>query len=425
MSRLGLESAFDISTPKEDICTRTLTTTPVDPSVSLRIHSSNASLTRTLAEQQITLYPHRDDNNIWLLLNSTVDPNVIFAETHSPPKPIVDRSVIVLSHVTTNKKLHSHDVRAMVTEVDYQNEVSAYGFDGFEGDANDHFMVEIDQLTTEGKTAQSRLQALRTNFRLRHVMTGCYLFSHKVKLPDWGFEQQEVTCNKNPSKENGLWYIETNTHGGRTFIISGPVAVTDARSAVSPDAPRVNYRKPGFFSKFAELQAVMWQTNAGLTDRHAYDSRPATWPFLKRGINLFVFFPRSSDRFLTLFAQLGQGSSPSLSHRKSLRVVDLDGCCAGLSRRTGTVDSSRTTRIQGLRQQSVLPFSSRRLTDVVGQLPWCTTTDYADSSLSAGSSIISHSSSCRDSSSSITISPLSTLPYVVLLVCITSLIQCS
>ena len=24
-------------------------------------------------------------------------------------------------------------------------------------------------------------------------MTGCYLFSHKVKLPEWGFEQQEVS----------------------------------------------------------------------------------------------------------------------------------------------------------------------------------------------------------------------------------------
>ena len=177
-------------------------------------------------EQQITLYPHRDENNNWLLLNSTNDPSVIFAETHSPPKPIVDRTVIVLNHITTNKKLHSHDVRAMVTEVDYQNEVSAYGFDGFEGDANDHFMVEIDQLTTEGKVAQTRLQALRTNFRLRHVMTGCYLFSHKVKLPDWGFEQQEVTCNKNPSKENGLWYIETNTHAARTSY-SLPSSIID------------------------------------------------------------------------------------------------------------------------------------------------------------------------------------------------------
>lgn len=175
------------------------------------------------AEQQITLYPHRDDNNVWLLLNSTINPDTPNPLTHTPPIPILDRSVIVLNHITTNKRLHSHDVRASVTEVDYQNEVTAYGFDGFEGDANDNFQVEIDQLTTDtstSKLAKTQLQTLRTRFRLRHVLTGCYLFSHKVKLPDWGFEQQEVTCNKNPSKENGLWYIETNTHQARQSRLS-------------------------------------------------------------------------------------------------------------------------------------------------------------------------------------------------------------
>lgn len=124
----------------------------------------------------------------------------------------------MLNHVSTNKKLHSHDIRAPITEVDYQNEVSAYGFDGFEGDANDHFQIEIDETTTDvksGKESRHRVQTLRTKFRLRHILTGCYLFSHKVKLPDWGFEQQEVTCNKNPSKENGLWFIETNAHAAR------------------------------------------------------------------------------------------------------------------------------------------------------------------------------------------------------------------
>lgn len=166
-------------------------------------------------EQQITLYPHRDDNNVWLLLNATANPDVSDPETHLPPTPVKNHAVIVLNHVSTNKKLHSHDIRAPVTEVDYQNEVSAYGFDGFDGDANDHFQIEIDQVETDtslSKDAKNRLQTLRTRFRLRHTLTGCYLFSHKVKLPDWGFEQQEVTCNKNPSKENGLWYIETNQH---------------------------------------------------------------------------------------------------------------------------------------------------------------------------------------------------------------------
>ncbi|GAA6059891.1 hypothetical protein JCM10212_005274 [Sporobolomyces blumeae] len=222
-------------------------------------------------QQQVTLYPHRDENNVWLLLNSTANPDVPDPEHHSPPTPVKDRAVIVLHHVSTSKKLHSHDIRAPVTEVDYQNEVSAYGFEGFDGDANDHFQIEIDQVESHGSNAKKSVQTLRTRFRLRHVLTGCYLFSHKVKLPDWGFEQQEVTCNKNPSKENAVWYIETNTH---------PMLPLDAK--------KVNYRRPGFLSKFLELQAVMWQTNQGLTDRHAYDSRPHSWPLLLRGINFWV-----------------------------------------------------------------------------------------------------------------------------------------
>lgn len=56
--------------------------------------------------------------------------------------------------------------------------------------------------------------------------------------------------------------------------------------AVPLDARKVNYRRPSFLAKFAELQTVMWQTNQGLTDRHAYDSRPSSWPLLLRGINL-------------------------------------------------------------------------------------------------------------------------------------------
>ena len=50
------------------------------------------------------------------------------------------------------------------------------------------------------------------------------------------------------------------------------------------DAQKVNYRLPGFLSKFWELQQVMWTTNAGLTDRHTFDSRPDSWPLLRRGI---------------------------------------------------------------------------------------------------------------------------------------------
>lgn len=127
---------------------------------------------------------------------------------------MLDKTFIRLHHAPSGKKLHSHDIRPPVSEVDFQNEVSAYGFPNFAGDANDNFQIEFvkDETDRGDRYAMKRLRTLRTKFRLRHVLTGCYLFSHKVKLPDWGFEQQEVTCNKNPTKANSIWYVETSTH---------------------------------------------------------------------------------------------------------------------------------------------------------------------------------------------------------------------
>ncbi|ORY27894.1 Dolichyl-phosphate-mannose-protein mannosyltransferase-domain-containing protein [Naematelia encephala] len=238
------------------------------------LHSHASAYPGGSQQQQITLYPHRDDNNIWRIINgSAPDGPVSYPWDELPLEYILTGTKIRLEHIPTEKKLHSHDIRPPVSDVDFQNEVSGYGFPGFGGDANDDFIVEIAPKTrgARDRQARHRLRTLRSEFRLRHALSGCYLFSHKVKLPEWGYEQQEVTCNKNPTWENSLWFIETNTHAQLPF-----------------DAEKVNYQRPSFFTKFYELQAVMWRTNAGLTDRHAYDSRPQHWPWLRRGINFWV-----------------------------------------------------------------------------------------------------------------------------------------
>lgn len=160
-------------------------------------------------EQQVTLYPHRDDNNIWLLLNATVEDHPQYDYQQHPLEYIKDHSRIKLRHIVTDKALHSHDVRPSVSDVDFQNEVSAYGMSGFAGDLNDDWIVEIVRGDSNDEESSRRVKTLRTHFKLRHLMAGCYLFSHTVKLPDWGFEQQEVTCNKQATKENSLWYVET------------------------------------------------------------------------------------------------------------------------------------------------------------------------------------------------------------------------
>lgn len=43
-----------------------------------------------------------------------------------------------------------------------------------------------------------------------------------------------------------------------------------------------------FFVKFAELQLLMLQHNAGLTASHPYASGPINWPFLLNGISFWT-----------------------------------------------------------------------------------------------------------------------------------------
>ncbi|KAL1301548.1 hypothetical protein AAFC00_005787 [Neodothiora populina] len=241
------------------------------------LHSHSHMYPTGSQQQQITLYPHKDENNLWLLENQTQPIDAAGAEIKGPlawdaldPSVITDGSVLKLYHITTDRRVHSHDHRPPVTEADWQNEVSAYGYEGFEGDANDLFKVEIVKHLSDGAAAKERVRTIETKFKLVHIMTGCVLFSHKVKLPDWGFEQQEVTCAKGGTLPNSIWYVESNAH-----------------PMLAEDAEKVNYRNPGFFGKFWELQRVMWTTNAGLVESHAWDSRPPSWPLLRRGINFW------------------------------------------------------------------------------------------------------------------------------------------
>ena len=158
------------------------------------------------------MYPHRDSNNDWRIVNATDNGDPYVDWSKLPITYITGGMRVKLRHTSTDKSLHSHDYRPPVSDVDFQNEVSAYGMAGFIGDANDDWIVEIYKGDKKDRESGARLRTLRTQFRLRHALTGCYLFSHKIKLPEWAYEQQEVTCNKQAVLANSLWYVETSTH---------------------------------------------------------------------------------------------------------------------------------------------------------------------------------------------------------------------
>ncbi|GJJ68654.1 dolichyl-phosphate-mannose-protein mannosyltransferase [Entomortierella parvispora] len=227
------------------------------------LHSHPSNYETGSKQQQITLYPHKDTNNEWILQkrDGTVPEGLEY---------IKHGDYVRLLHAQTFKRLHSHDKKPPMTEDENHFEVSGYGYKDFEGDANDEWRVEIVDRDGSDPEASTSLHTLRSKFKLVHINMNCDLFSHKVKLPKWGFEQQEVTCMRSAVVGKTIWMIESNHH-----------------DSYPADAPLVNYKKPGFFGKFIELNKVMWTTNAGLTDSHPYDSRPSSWPIMKRGISFW------------------------------------------------------------------------------------------------------------------------------------------
>ncbi|KAK6886166.1 Dolichyl-phosphate-mannose--protein mannosyltransferase 1 [Candida tropicalis] len=168
------------------------------------LHSHDHFYKTGSKQQQITLYPHLDSNNKWLIepYNGTV-----YNETFVP---LINGMKIRLKHINTGRRLHSHDEKPPVSERDWQKEASCYGYEGFSGDANDDWVVEIVGHRSQPGDAQAFVKSLNTVFRLRHAMTGHYLFSSEVKLPDWGFGQQEVTAASQGKRHLTHWYIETN-----------------------------------------------------------------------------------------------------------------------------------------------------------------------------------------------------------------------
>lgn len=265
-----MSSAFRSSLEGNKIPSNILADVGVGSHVSIRhvatqggyLHSHDHMFETGSKQQQITLYPHLDMNNVWeVALYNVSEPPTSFEQIH-------DGTKIRLKHITTQKRLHSHDHKCPVTSADWQKEVSCYGFDGFEGDPNDDFVVEIQKKYTKNPEAQENLRALQSVFRLRHAMTGCYLFSHEVKLPDWGFEQQEVTCASQGVVDKSLWYVETNES-----------------EFLGEDAERISYPVPTFWEKLIESHQRMWHINKGLNSPHAWESSPTSWPLLTRGIN--------------------------------------------------------------------------------------------------------------------------------------------
>ena len=179
----------------------------------------------------------------------------------------------MIEHLNTKMHLHSHKIKAPVTDNEDHNEVSAYGGPDFAGDTNDYFRIQF----WNHNTSEPNLKAHETEFQLIHVNTGCPLFSHLVKLPDWGFHQQEVTCPHHTRKSKSIWSVEWTTHPAfpRNIKIDG-----------IDDEKTINYKNASLLSKFFSLHKFYEKDDDSIKASHFSESTPDLWPLLERGTNV-------------------------------------------------------------------------------------------------------------------------------------------
>ncbi|KAI7907111.1 Dolichyl-phosphate-mannose-protein mannosyltransferase-domain-containing protein [Cokeromyces recurvatus] len=234
------------------------------------LHSHVQTYPEGSKQQQVTCYHHKDDNNNWIIRPPR---NYDSNEYESPENEefirfVKDGDIIRLQHELTGRNLHSHPVNAPVTSSEW--EVSCYGNETV-GDSQDNWKVEIvDDMIYKEK---DRVRSLTTRFRLRHERLGCLLTADGGTLPQWGFKQTEVYCDKSDDVDNphAMWNVEQHWN------------------PKLPPAPPNAY-KSRFFRDFISLNVAMWNSNNALIpDPDKYDilsSKPSEWPFVSVGLRM-------------------------------------------------------------------------------------------------------------------------------------------
>lgn len=158
-------------------------------------------------QQQVTCYHYKDENNDWIILPRWDEPEY---DADGPIRFLSDGDVVRFSHVPTKRNLHSHPVTAPVSKLNW--EVSGYG-DGKIGDLHDYWVVEVvDDLQRGSKSHVDKIHSLTTRLRFKHQALGCYLRAGNEILPQWGFKQIEVSCDKenNANDIHTYWNVETH-----------------------------------------------------------------------------------------------------------------------------------------------------------------------------------------------------------------------
>lgn len=208
--------------------------------------------------QQVTVFGYKDFNNEWV-----IEP----AKKLDSDDPRIRRDAeIHLRHKITGALLRVDDFKPPISEQDYDSEVSCFGDSQYQGNDTEVFKVRFDESEKYLRSTDMKFWLFNTNKR-------CTVLSHDLKLPSWGFNQQEVICIETPTMERAKFTVETIKHP------------KDLDYSKVPELSEKLERKPlSLLSKFIETNRLMLRLLKNIKVSNESSKAAWTWPFDLKGV---------------------------------------------------------------------------------------------------------------------------------------------
>ncbi|QLG70468.1 hypothetical protein HG535_0A04080 [Zygotorulaspora mrakii] len=163
------------------------------------LHSHNFTYKGGSQEQQVTLIQlEYDHENEWIIEHSNPALNI------GPRFRIVhDMAKIKLRHRSTGLLLRASSAKPPVTEQEYDLEVSCTGGYDYVGDSDETWLINAIN-----GAVRDPIEPLNAILRFTNEGHKCQMIAHDIRLPDWGFNQQEVLCLEHATMNRALFQID-------------------------------------------------------------------------------------------------------------------------------------------------------------------------------------------------------------------------
>lgn len=134
----------------------------------------------------VTLSPHEESEwTHWIIENTSTD---------SPFKRVRKFDNVKLRHKITGKLLRASDSSPPISEQEYDKLVCTTGDNDYEGKADEKWILETVEYSTSKYANDEMFNVTSDKVQLSNQGRHCTLLGHDIRLPKWGFHDQEVLC---------------------------------------------------------------------------------------------------------------------------------------------------------------------------------------------------------------------------------------